>query len=473
MPGHRRRPAPGPELLPPAGPDGAAVSPRLPEWMRLYRQPAVLTMLFLGFSAGLPFLLVFSTLTARLRDGGVAVATIGFFSWVGITYSVKFAWAPVVDRLRLPGFSRLGKRRGWMLLAQAGIAAGLCGLGVADPTQALGTVAACAVLVAFAAATQDIVVDAYRIESAPEHQQAAMAATYIIGYRGGLLAGGAGALYIAQYGSWTTAYLVMAALMGVGMATVMLRPEPSPPDAGQTREQEQRVARYLAGGAGGDGWHRRLGAWFVGAVVCPFVDFFQRHGRIAVALLALVALYRVSDLAMAAMANPLYIDLGFTLADIANITKVFGVFMTILGGVLGGILVARFGIPPLLVAGAVAVAATNLLFVALAETGPSRAMLVLTISGDNLANGLASAVFIAFLSSLTSRAYTATQYALLSSLMTLPGKFLGGFSGLVVESQGYAGFFWLAAALGLPAIALAWYVARTPRPGEPSPAGDR
>ncbi len=448
------------------------MNPRPREWMRLYCQPAVLTMLFLGFSAGLPFLLVFSTLTARLRDGGVAVATIGFFSWVGITYSVKFAWAPVVDRLRLPGFGRLGKRRGWMLLAQAGIAAGLCGLALTDPTQALGTVATCAVLVAFAAATQDIVVDAYRIESAPEHQQAAMAATYIIGYRGGLLAGGAGALYLAQYESWTAAYLVMAALMGVGMATVMLRPEPRPPNAGQTREQEQRLARYLAAGAGGEGWHRRLGAWFVGAVVCPFVDFFQRHGRIAVALLALVALYRVSDLAMAAMANPLYIDLGFSLADIANITKVFGVFMTILGGIVGGVLVARFGIPPLLVAGAVAVAATNLLFVALAETGPSRAMLVLTISGDNLANGLASAVFIAFLSSLTSRAYTATQYALLSSLMTLPGKFIGGFSGVVVESQGYAGFFWLAAALGLPAIALAWYVAGMPRPGNPSPARD-
>lgn len=416
-------------------------------------------MLFLGFSAGLPFLLVFSTLTAWLRDVGVAVGAIGFFSWIGITYSIKFVWAPVVDRLPLPILTRtLGQRRSWMLVAQLTIVAGLTGLALAEPTAALAPVAAVALVVAFGSATQDIAIDAFRIESAEENVQAAMAATYIVGYRAGILMAGAGALYIADYVSWTAAYLSMAALMGIGILTVLLRPEPPRRIAPTTLAREARVEQFLLRSTHLPEWRRRVGAWFAGAVVAPFVDFFSRNGRLAVSLLALVAVYKISDLAMAAMANPLYIDLGFELSQIASITKVFGVIMTILGGIAGGMLVARFGIAPLLVLGAALVAATNILFAVLAEVGASLPMLVVTISGDNLSNGLASAVFIAFLSSLTSRAYTATQYALFSSLMTLPGKFLGGFSGWVVEGWGYTTFFLVAAAMGLPAIALAlWY----------------
>ena len=432
------------------------------EALGVYLRAPVVTMLFLGFSAGLPFLLVFSTLTAWLRDVGVEVAAIGFFSWIGITYSIKFAWAPVVDRLPLPGLTRvLGQRRGWMLLGQLAIAAGLASLAFSDPTLALGPVAALALLVAFGSATQDIAIDAFRIESAAEDVQAAMAATYIIGYRAGILVAGAGALHVADLASWTAAYLAMAALMGIGVATVLLRPEPPRRVAADTQAREARVERYLLSAAHLPAWWRSIGAWFVGAVVCPFVDFFARNGRRAVVLLLLVAVYKISDLAMAAMANPLYIDLGFELGEIANVTKVYGVIMTIVGGLAGGALVARYGIARVLIAGAAAVAVTNLLFAVLAETGRSMPMLVVTISGDNFSNGLASAVFIAFLSSMTSRAYTATQYALFSSLMTLPGKFLGGFSGLVVEWQGYAAFFIVAAVMGIPAILLALWVART------------
>ncbi len=419
-------------------------------------------MLFMGFAAGLPFLLVFSTLNAWLRDVGVDIATIGFFSWIGITYSIKFIWAPVVDRLRLPVIGRLlGQRRSWILLGQGLIVGGLLILSQLDPTVALTPVIIAALMVAFGSATQDIAIDAFRIESADDEAQAAMASIYIIGYRIALLVAGAGALYLAQYFDWTTAYLTMATLMGIGVVTVLLRPEPTRQIAAEAYEQEARVQRYLLTSAHLPDWWQRAGAWFVGAVVCPFVDFFTRNGRTALTLLLLVGAYKISDLAMAAMANPLYIDLGFDLAEIASIGKVFGFAMTILGGLVGGVLVLRYGIGPILVLGAVMIAGTNLLFALLAETGYSLSMLALTISGDNFSNGLASAVFIAFLSAMTSRQYTATQYALFSSLMTLPGKFLGGFSGLMVEGLGYTEFFIIAAALGLPAIALAVWVART------------
>jgi len=250
----------------------------------------VVTMLFLGFSAGLPFLLVFSTLTAWLRDVGVEVAAIGFFSWIGITYSIKFAWAPVVDRLRLPGLTAwLGQRRSWILAGQLAIAAGLAGLAFVDPTLALAPVAALALIVAFGSATQDIAIDAFRIESASEDFQAAMAATYIIGYRAGILVAGAGALHVAGFASWTAAYLVMAALMAVGIITIAVRPEPPRRIAGDTHEREARVQQYLLTRAHLPAWWRNAGAWVVGAVVCPFVDFFARNGRSALLLLALVA----------------------------------------------------------------------------------------------------------------------------------------------------------------------------------------
>ncbi len=431
------------------------------EALAIYLRAPVITMLFLGFSAGLPFLLVFSTLSAWLRSDGVEVAAIGFFSWIGILYSIKFFWAPVVDRTALPLLTRrLGQRRGWMLLAQGIIATGLVGLASLDPQGNLALVAAFSLMVAFGSATQDISIDAFRIESAPDDMQAAMASTYIIGYRGGLLAAGAGALYVASWISWEAAYLSMAALVGIGVITVLVRPEPQRLSLTTHLIHEPRVRAFLRASRGKPRSLRRLGAWVIGAVVCPFTDFFTRHRRKALWLLLFVAVYRISDLAMASMANPLYIDLGFSLATIANVTNIFGIAMSIGGGILGGLLVARYGIGPILILGATAATLTNLLFAALALAGAHLPMLVMTIVGDNLSNGLASAVFIAFLSSLTSRAYTATQYALFSSLMTLPGKFLSGFGGLVVAADGYATFFVMATALGVPAIALAIWISR-------------
>jgi PAT family beta-lactamase induction signal transducer AmpG len=425
----------------------------------VYTRPRVLAMVLLGFSAGLPFLLVFSTLSAWLADVGIELSVIGFFSWVGITYSVKVLWAPVIDRLPLPMLTRLlGKRRSWMLLAQIGIAGGLLGMASTDPTEAILVMAGFAVLVAFASATQDITIDAYRIESMDARYQGAMAAAYVFGYRVALLVGGAGALYVAQDSSWTGAYLLMATLMGIGMLTTLSLTEPEHRIDARTRALEQSIESSIGLGSNRQTPLERLFRWFSDAVISPFADFFTRNGATALIILLLIGAYRISDITMGVMANPFYIDLGFSLKEIANVTKVFGFFMTIAGAAAGGILVVRFGIMRPLLLGATLVAVTNLLFAALALTEPGIGLLALVVSADNLSGGLATSVFVAYLSSLTNQAYTATQYALFSSLMTLPAKFLGGFSGLIVDSQGYAVFFTFSSALGIPAIALVLYL---------------
>ena len=408
--------------------------------IRVYVRPRVIAMAFLGFSAGLPFLLVFSTLSAWLREEDLSRSAIGFFAWIGMTYSIKFAWAPIVDRLVLPGITTtLGRRRGWMLVGQAGIAAGIVLMALLGPGGGLAPFALAALLVAFSSATQDIAIDAWRIEAEVEDVQGAMSATYILGYRVALLVAGAGALFLAEAWNWTLAYLAMAGLMTVGMFTVLAVAEPDhkPPEA-------------LGTGSAA----ARLGAWFVQAVVNPFVDFFVRNGRFAVVVLLFVACYRLSDIAMGIMANPFYLDMGYTKSEIATVAKFFGFFMAIGGSAVGGLAVLRYGVLPALMVGAVAVASTNVLFAVLANLEPTTAGLAVVISADNLSGGFASAAFIAYLSSLTNRAYTATQYALFSSLMTLPGKFMSGFSGIVVDSAGYTVFFVVAALLGLPAILL-------------------
>jgi PAT family beta-lactamase induction signal transducer AmpG len=439
------------------------------ETLSVYADRRVLALLFLGFSAGLPFLLIFATLSAWLREAGVSATAIGFFSWAGIMFSIKVVWAPVVDRMPLPWLTRrLGRRRAWMLLGQAGIAAGLLAIAGSDPAGDLTRLAVCALTIAFFSATQDVAIDAYRIEAAATEVQGAMAAAYVLGYRVALLTGGAGALYVAEFVSWPAAYTVMAALMGVGMATVLAVREPAP------RTDTTRAPDRLPESLRGRNIPPRLAAalaWGHGAVVCPFLDFFRRYGRTALLVLAFIGLYRLSDLTMGVMANPFYIDLGFSKADIASVTKVFGFVMSIAGAGIGGLLVARFGVYRPLVLGAVLVATTNLLFAWLAAAGPDLRLLAMTISADNLAGGLAGAVFIAYLSSLTSTAYTATQYALFSSLMTLPGKMIGGFSGVVVDGFGYVSFFLIAAAIGLPAIALALGAGRFSSPGPTGETG--
>jgi PAT family beta-lactamase induction signal transducer AmpG len=416
-------------------------------------------MLFLGFAAGLPFLLVFSTLSAWLTTAGISRSVIGFFSWVGITYSIKILWAPIVDRVPLPLLDRLlGRRRSWMLLAQLGIMLGLLGMAGIDPAQNITAIALFALLVAFSSATQDVALDAYRIESVAREIQGAMAAMYIGGYRLGLLVAGAGALYMAKYSSWSFAYITMAGLMLVGVVTVLIIREPETTINGNTRQREQRVVDFLENSAHLPNALRQPIAWFIGAVVCPFTDFFQRNGSIALIILLFISVFRISDITMGVMANPFYLDMGYSLIEIANVTKFFGFFMTLAGAALGGVLVVRFGIMQPLLLGAIMVASTNLLFAVLAAMEPHLIMLAVVISADNLSGGLATSAFIAYLSSLTNTAYTATQYALFSSIMTLLPKFLGGFSGVIVDAAGYQFFFVYAALVGIPAILLVLYL---------------
>jgi MFS transporter, PAT family, beta-lactamase induction signal transducer AmpG len=434
------------------------------EAWRVYAHPRVVGMAFLGFSAGLPLLLVGGTFTAWLRDLGVDLAAIGFLSWVGIAHSIKVLWAPVVDRLSLPLLTRwLGRRRAWMLLAQLVIAAALAGMALTNPADSLWLVAVWAVLAAFGSATQDVAVDAYRIEAVSRERQGAMAATYVFGYRVALLAAGAGALHIAAFGNWSLAYGAMAALMLVGMSTTLIVREPETHVDASTARLEQRVVDYLEGTAH-RGLRRDLTAWFIGAVICPFADFFQRFGVAALGILVFIAVFRISDIFMGVMANPFYLDLGFTKQQIANIAAAFGLAMTLTGAAAGGLLVARFGIMRMLIVGAVLAPVTNLLFSWLASIGPQTYGLIIAIIADNLSGGLAIAVFIAYLSSLTNSAYTATQYALFSSIMTLPGQFLGGFTGVLVNWVGFGQFFLISALIGVPAIVLALWMARHANP---------
>jgi MFS transporter, PAT family, beta-lactamase induction signal transducer AmpG len=422
--------------------------------LAIYTQPRVVGMIFLGFSAGLPFLLVFATLLARLSDEGISRSVIGFFSWVGVTYSVKVFWAPVVDRLPLPLLtSVLGRRRSWMLIAQIGIALGLIGMANLDVHSQTKTLALCAVAVAFCSATQDIVIDAYRIEAVTVEYQGAMSATYVFGYRLALLVAGAGAFYIAEYTSWQTTYCIMAAMMTVGISTTLLIAEPQVSKDKAAELFEQRLEASLGIAQHTTLWAKFV-AWFVDAVISPFVEFFTRNGKFALLILALIGLYKMSDMTMSVMANPFYLELGFRKNEIAEVTKIFGFFMTIFGASLGGVLVARYGLMKPLLLGAILVSATNLLFATLAVSKPDLLFLAGVISADNLGGGIASAVFIAYLSSMTNTAYTATQYAVFSSLMTLPANLIGGFSGLIVDKIGYQLFFIYTSVLGLPAICL-------------------
>ena len=425
---------------------------------RTYLEPASLRMFTLGFSAGLPLLLVLGTLSFWLREAGIDRTTIGYLSWVGLAYGFKWVWAPLVDRMPIPPLTTLlGRRRGWLLLSQMLVMAGLVGMAFNDPQQSLQPVVWCALAVAFGSATQDIALDAFRIESADADHQAALAASYQTGYRLAMIWAGAGVLWLAsraetapvagavnaaqayQHGAWQTAYLVMAASMLVGVITVLLSPEP--------------VHRPLPPA-------RNAAEWLQGALVEPFADFLRRYRGQAVLILALIATYRISDVVMGIMANPFYVDMGFTKAEVAAVTKVYGVIMTLAGAFLGGALAMRFGVMRVLMLGAVLSAASNLLFAWLAGFGHSVTGLIFVVSADNLAGGIASAAFIAYLSSLTNVNYSATQYALFSSMMLLLPKWVAGFSGRYVDAFGYEQFFVTTALMGVPVLALVWLASR-------------
>lgn len=432
--------------------------------LNIYTHPRVLGMLSLGFSAGLPLLLILGTLSFWLREAGIDRTTIGHLSWVGLAYSLKWLWSPLVDRMPLPVLTRLlGRRRAWLLLSQILISLALAGMACTDPTINLSHMVFFALAVAFASATQDIALDAYRIEAVALELQGAMAATYQAGYRVAMIMASAGVLWIAatvdtsvatyDYLPWRFAYLVMAACMGIGIITTLIIREPNVPINQLLSENEHYAQQIIA--------HWRLNkhlthilVWLYGALIAPFRDFIIRHGKQALLILALIALYRISDVVMGVMSNPFYVDMGYSKDEVATVSKVYGVIMTITGAAVGGILIARIGIMHTLFIGAVLSAATNLLFVWLAGRGHDVSGLVFTISADNLSAGIASSAFIAYLSGLTNSAYSATQYALFSSVMLLLPKFVAGFSGQFVDAYGYESFFLATALLGIPVLLL-------------------
>lgn len=433
------------------------------EALGVYGQRPVLSMLFLGFSAGLPFYLVFQTLSAWLRQDGIERATIGMLAWVGLVYSIKFLWSPIVDRLRLPLLHRLlGRRRSWMLVAQAGIGIGLLNLAGSDPQSGVMQIAFGALFLAFCSATQDISIDAWRIESATVDMQGAMAAAYQLGYRAALITGGAGALGIAQGYGWATSYTVMALLAGVGIVTTLLVREPQVTVSRESAVREARVVEWLERKSHWPESLKEFGATFIGAVICPLTDYFSRYGmRLAVVTLLLIGSYRLTEFTMGSMANPFYIDHGYTLAQIATIVKVIGLPVSMVGVIVGGIVIAKSGLRFALFLGSGLVLLSNLGFALLATTeSPTLIGLGMVNSLDSLAQGVHGTALIAFLSSLTSARYTATQYALFSSLYALPGKLLEGTSGFVVDAINYPAFFTYTAALSVPGLLILFWLTR-------------
>ena len=495
--------------------------------IRAFLHPRVITMLFFGFSAGIPLLLIFSTLGLWLREAGLERSAVTFFSWAALGYSFKFVWAPIVDFLPLPFLSQyLGRRRSWILVSQIAIIISISLMAMTDPSMGdlqLKMMAFAAIALGFSSATQDIVIDAYRIESAPPDLQALMSSTYIAGYRIGMLISGAGSLLLASffgsemhsynYDAWRFTYFFMGFFMLIGIITTLIVNEPK-----EYKVIEKKYSNYT---------YIRFFLIFVIAILCfigvfllsseisihlkntiqtivinqnlsnfiiellrlslsliaalsvtilsikinfvnkqvfmesylaPLIDFFQRYGlKLAILLLVLICLYRISDIMLGVISNIFYQDLGFSKIEIASIVKTFGLIMTIIGGFLGGILSLRFGIMKILYLGALLTVATNLLFMLLSIYGYNISLLYFVISADNLSAGIASAAFVAFLSRLTNVSYTAMQYAIFSSLMTLIPKITGGYSGSIVENIGYTNFFFIASLLGIPVLLVMFF----------------
>ncbi len=508
------------------------------ETLKLFICREVITMLFLGFSAGIPILLIFSSLSLWLGEAGVERSTVTYFSWAALGYSFKFLWAPLVDRLPIPGLTkRLGRRRGWLLFAQMLVITSLIWMGSTNPAMGslqLTFMALATVMLGFSSATQDSVIDAYRIEVVEVNIQSMMASSYIAGYRIGMICSGAGALWLAQlfgttsevynYSAWQYTYYLMALVMMIGVITTLLMNEPKVGESTYQGFTTQQYLRFLMlfviaivafvvcfnllsqpfsdykvalaewlnnqvmantflefvrilccilGGA--------ASLWVVSrsslyerelvkvAFVNPIVAFFKRYGlKSSIIILVFVGCYRISDIVLGVIAIVFYQDMGFSKIDIAGASKTFGLVMTILGGFLGGLLSAKYGVMRVLVAGAVLTMLTNLLFVVLANAGYNLHLLYWVISADNLTGGLASTAFIAYLASLVNISFTASQYAIFSSLMTLIPKTIGGYSGTIVDAVGYQDFFYFASALGLPVLVVLYFVAKIDVRGDDS-----
>ena len=470
-----------------------------------------LRMLFLGFSSGLPILLVFSTLSVWLVKAGVNRSMVTMFSWAALAYSFKFIWSPLVDNLKLP-FQNFGHRRSWLLLSQIMVVVSLIFISQTDPSKFIVLTAIGAVMIAFSSATQDIIIDAYRIESAPQKAQGALSSMYISGYRIAMLVAGAGSLFLASYfgveeydvSVWKNVYLIMACFMSIGILTTLFSPEPSIKRAKaiiKIKDQLKFIfsfivaitifiiaysktnlpidlnspikkfiftfSKLLFGFI-----FSSLTIFFlikikviprksaVNAYAKPVLDFMNRYGKVAILILLLIGLYRIADIVMGVVANIFYLEKGFNVKDIATYSKFFGVFATIFGGLIGGYSAVKFGTIKALFFGAVVAAASNLLFAWLAVSDANINSLIIVITADNISSGFAGAAFVVYLSALTSIKFTATQYALFSSLMILIPKVLAGYSGGIVDYMGYANFYIFTAVIGVPVLILILWISK-------------
>lgn len=410
---------------------------------RLYTHPRILLIFFLGIASGLPLALTGATLTAWLFEAGIDMAAIGLFAYLGIPYALKFLWSPLMDSVHLPLFtSRLGRRRGWMLFTQILLVILIVAQAFADPAKDPWMTALFALLVAVASASQDIVIDAYRVEILKPEQYGAGAAMVSVGYRVGMLASGGGALALSEMTGWQFTYLVMAAIMATSILLTLLAPKPPEEYAGDSPSSLPRA--------------ERIAAWLKGTVIAPFTDFMARDGWIVILLF--VMLYKLGDAFMGAMFNPFLLDIGFTKLQIAKVVKFYGMIATIAGTFIGGALVERYGtLRPLWVAGIVHML-TNLMMVVQAHIGANEHFLIVSIVLENVSGGMTLVALVAFISRLCKLRYTATQYALLSSLSAMGRTFLSGASGVAAKALGWEHFFLFSTALALPGLALLWYI---------------
>nr|CRH04687.1 Multi-pass membrane protein(major facilitator superfamily) [Candidatus Magnetococcus massalia] len=423
----------------------------------LYSQKRVLAVLFLGFSSGLPLALTLGTLTLWLAEEGISKTSIGLFALVGTPYAFKFVWAPLVDQLPVPWLTRrFGRRRGWALFTQLGLMLSIFFLGGSSPVEAPMVTAVLALITAFMSASQDIVIDAYRVELLENRQQGAGAAMVVLGYRIGMLVSGAGALYLASFMSWQETYAIMALCMLVGMVTVLLNPEPVAQEASGATDEA----------AHGHSRSERVTAWVKRAVIAPFAAFMSRPGWFWIIIFIL--LYKLGDALAGVMSNPFYLELAFSKIEIANITKAFGLAASIVGGLAGGWVVSRMGIMQALLWCGVLQMLSNLMFVVLAQVGHSLTWLTITIAIENLAGGMGTAAFVAYLSGLCNLSYTATQYALLSSLAAVGRTMLAANAGWMAEMTNWTVFYGLTTLAAIPGLLmLFWMMRRFPVHFEP------
>lgn len=424
----------------------------------VYFERRVFLFFFFGFAAGLPLALSFGTLSYWLMRVGTSKGEIGLFTLLTLPYALKFVWAPFMDRLPLPVFTRLfGRRRGWILASQIGAIAAILGVGFSNPApESLVVTAVMACLIAFFSASQDIVIDAYRVELLDLRQQGAGAGAYQIGYRIAMLVSGGGALIVAGYFGYTAAYVVMAAMMLVGVATVLLSPEPAISESDDAVRRRDAVESLTRGRSGAGLILVQVGGWLYAAAVAPFLEFMSRRGWVAI--LAFVLFYKFGDTLASMLTGPFYLELGFSEVQIGALSKPIGITATIVGAIIGGAMVYGQGMIRSLWISGVFQLVSNLMFVVLAEVGADLWLLGLTVGVENLAGGMGGAVFIAYMSSLCNVSYTATQYALLSSLANVGRTLFSAPAGFFAETVDWTTFFLATTVAALPGLALLWLV---------------